>query len=66
MKKNLCYALLLLGLMSGCSKPNGKILITGSTTGIKDSTKLFLESPELEKIIDSTYVVNNSFNLSVY
>ena len=61
MKKNLCYALLLLGFMSGCSKPNGKILITGSTTGIKDSTKLFLESPELEKIIDSTYVVNNSF-----
>lgn len=61
MKKNLCYALLLLVFMSGCSKPNGKILITGSTTGIKDSTKLFLESPELEKIIDSTYVVNNSF-----
>ena len=41
---------------------NPEYLIKGKITGFKDSTKIFLLDINLDKDIDSTYIINNKFS----
>jgi thiol-disulfide isomerase/thioredoxin len=57
---------ILIGLLplQSFSQGSDQFTIIGKTTGIKDSTKLYLNNPYAGSVrinIDSTYVINNSF-----
>ncbi|TAJ14714.1 DUF4369 domain-containing protein [Marinilabiliaceae bacterium JC017] len=56
----LLKSIVLLLLLSSCHR-NEEYQIIGEITGVKDSTKVYLQDRLLLQDIDSTYIVNNEF-----
>lgn len=60
MKQTFIFLFAALSLLTSCHKRDGKIQISGTTTGFTDSTMLILSSDE-GKNIDTAYIINNNF-----
>ena len=49
--------------MSACNTDSGKIKISGIIEGYQDSTRVILKNLDTQKVVDTTFIINNQFSL---
>ena len=65
MRKLIIYPFIILLILSAFKNKEDKIKITGNITGYPDSTMVVLMNFEVNKGIDTTYIVDNKFQCTV-